>query len=78
MNIYRRNYWANIKLQRFMGISSYSVISSKATRRPLCYKGYSWPKAIFRDALKLESFRALSATSLENFKEWQNQLKKAG
>ena len=35
------------------GVSIYSVIFSKATRRPLFYMGRSWPKAIFRDALKI-------------------------
>ena len=35
---------------RLKGIFIYSVIFSKAT--PLFYKGRSWPKTIFRDALK--------------------------
>ena len=38
-------------MQTLKGVSIYSVIFSKAT--PLFYKGHSWPKAIFRDALKV-------------------------
>ena len=38
-------------MQTLKGVSIYSVIFSKAT--PLFYKGHSWPKATFRDALKV-------------------------
>ena len=39
----------------FKGVSIYSVVFSKATRKPLFYKGRSWPKAIFRDAPKRDA-----------------------
>ena len=40
-------------MQILKRISIYSIIFSRATRMPLFYKGHSWPKATFRDALKV-------------------------
>ena len=40
-------------MQILKRISIYSIIFSRATRMPLFYKGQSWPKATFRDALKV-------------------------
>ena len=43
---------ASSVLTKGLGLSIFSVIFSKVTRRPILYKGHSWPRAFFRGALK--------------------------
>jgi len=42
-----------VKKKTVKKASIYSVLFPRATRRPLSYKGRSWPKTIFRGALNL-------------------------